>query len=298
MMLMAGFEQHRIEGAGAELHVAIGGSGPPLLLLHGYPQSHVMWHRIAPMLARQFTVVCPDLRGYGASDCPPTNLDHASYSKRATALDLVRMMGRLGHDQFAAAGHDRGGRVLHRMCLDHPGQVSAAAVLDIVPTRTVFEATDQALATGYYHWFFLIQPAPLPELMISADPELWITSKLNRWSGGRLDCFEPQAVQAYINAFRNTSVVHASCEDYRAAASIDLDHDRADQDARITCPLLVLWGEEGLMHRHFDVPETWRVKTAASLASELLPCGHFLPEEQPERTTDALMRFFMEHRTN
>ncbi|HEX2526465.1 MAG TPA: alpha/beta hydrolase [Geminicoccus sp.] len=295
--MIAGFPVRRVRGSGAELHVAMGGGGPPLLLLHGYPQTHMMWHRVAPVLARHFTVICPDLRGYGASECPPSDDDHRAYSKRAMAADLVAVMQELGFSRFAAAGHDRGGRVLHRLCLDHPDLVSSAAVLDIVPTRTVFEATDQALATGYYHWFFLIQSPPLPERMISADPEFWVTSKLSRWSGSGLAAFAPEAVDAYVAAFREAAVVHGSCEDYRAAATIDLDDDRADDSQRIRCPLLVLWGERGLMHRHFDVPATWQEKAAGPVSSELLPCGHFLPEEQPELTAAALLSFFLRHRT-
>jgi haloacetate dehalogenase len=209
---------------------------------------------------------------------------------------MVAVMDGLGFGRFAVAGHDRGGRVLHRMCLDHSSCVSAAAVLDIVPTRTVFEATDQALATGYYHWFFLIQQAPLPERMISLDPEFWVRSLLERWSGSGLAGFSPEAVAAYADAFREPATVHATCEDYRAAASIDLEHDRADEAARIDCPLLVLWGERGLMHRHFDVLGTWQPKSSLPVQGHALPCGHFLPEEQPALTLDALGTFFDEHR--
>ncbi|WP_027134814.1 alpha/beta fold hydrolase [Geminicoccus roseus] len=293
--MLEGFEKWRVAGGGAEIFVRIGGSGPPLLLLHGYPQTHVMWHQVAPHLAERFTVVCPDLRGYGASSTPMGSWDHSTYSKRAMAADMVAVMAGLGFDRFAAAGHDRGGRVLHRMCLDHPAAVTAATVLDIVPTRTVFEATDQALATGYYHWFFLIQKAPLPERMIGIDPEFWVRSKLERWSGSGLKAFAPEAVAAYVDAFREPGVVHATCEDYRAGATIDLEHDRADENARIACPLLVLWGEHGLMHRLFDVPATWTPKAAGPVESQVLPCGHFLPEEQPGPTIHALDEFFGKH---
>jgi haloacetate dehalogenase len=294
--MFEGFERWRVAGKDSEIFVRIGGSGPPLLLLHGYPQTHVMWHQLAPHLAERFTVVCPDLRGYGASSTPVASADHATYSKRAMAADMVVVMDGLGFRRFGVAGHDRGGRVLHRMCLDHPSCVSAAAVLDIVPTRTVFEATNQALAIGYYHWFFLSQQAPLPERMISLDPEFWVRSKLERWSAGGLRVFNPQAVAAYVDAFREPAVVHATCEDYRAAATIDLEHDRADETARIGCPLLVLWGEQGLMHRHFDVLATWQAKSSLPVRGRALPCGHFLPEEQPALTLDALQSFFDEHR--
>lgn len=294
--MFEGFERWRVAGKDSEIFVRIGGSGPPLLLLHGYPQTHVIWHQLAPHLAERFTVVCPDLRGYGASSTPVASTDHATYSKRAMAADMVVMMDGLGFRRFGVAGHDRGGRVLHRMCLDHPSCVSAAAVLDIVPTRTVFEATNQALAIGYYHWFFLAQQAPLPERMISLDPEFWVRSKLERWSAGGLKAFTPQAVAAYVDAFREPAVVHATCEDYRAAATIDLEHDRADEAARISCPLLALWGEQGLMHRHFDVLATWQAKSSLPVRGQVLPCGHFLPEEQPALTLDALQSFFNEHR--
>lgn len=293
--MLEGFETWRVAGDDTEIFVRVGGAGPPLLLLHGYPQTHLMWHRVAPHLAERFTVVCPDLRGYGASAAPPGSPDHATYSKRAMAADMVAVMVDLGFDRFAAAGHDRGGRVLHRMCLDHPDRVAAAAVLDIVPTRTVFESTDQALATGYYHWFYLIQPAPLPERMISLDPEFWVKSKLGRWSARGLDAFAPEAVDAYVDAFREPAVVHATCEDYRAGATIDLAHDRGDETRRIGCPLLVLWGEQGLMHKRFDVPACWTAKAAGPIASRVFPCGHFLPEEEPDLTIEALATFFARH---
>ncbi|WP_191060402.1 alpha/beta fold hydrolase [Geminicoccus harenae] len=293
--MLDGFEKWRMAGDGAEIFVQVGGSGPPLLLLHGYPQTHLMWHQVAPDLAKRYTVVCPDLRGYGVSSAPSGTPDHANYSKRAMAKDMVAVMAGLGFRRFAAAGHDRGGRVLHRMCLDHPEQVAAAAVLDIVPTRTVFAATSQALASGYYHWFFLSQPSPLPERLISLDPGFWVRAKLERWSGTGLTAFHPEAVAAYVHAFTDPAVVHGTCEDYRAAASVDLEHDAADQDVRIGCPLLVLWGEQGLMHRQFDVLDTWRVKASGPVTGQALACGHFLPEEQPERTQGALAEFLARH---
>lgn len=290
-MLFPGFEQKRVAGAGAEINLRIGGKGPPLLLLHGYPQTHAMWHLVAPRLAEHFTVVCADLRGYGDSSKPATVPDHASYSKRATAGDMAAVMTRLGFDRFRLAGHDRGGRVAHRLCLDHPDRVEQVAVLDIIPTRTLFETVNQQVATGYYHWFFLIQPFDLPERMIGADPEYYLRKKTGQWSGSGFS-FHPEAMAEYLRCFSDPATIHASCEDYRAAATIDLEHDRADEQRRIACPLLVLWGEKGLMHKAYDVLGTWLDRAGAGLEGQPVPSGHFLPEEAPEETIQALQRFF------
>lgn len=291
--MFEGFEARRIAGEGTEIFVRTGGSGPPLLLLHGYPQTHVIWHRTAPALAERFTVVCADLRGYGDSGKPQGGGDHGAYAKRTMARDMVAVMAALGFDRFMAAGHDRGGRVVHRMCLDHPDRVTRAAVLDIVPTRTLFRATNQALATGYYHWFFLIQPEPLPERLIGADPLFYLYRKLAQWSGTKdVSWADPAAVAEYERHFSDPAMIHASCEDYRAAATIDLEHDEADLDRRIACPLLALWGEKGLMERHFDVLATWREKGAGPVGGRALGCGHFLPEEEPAATLEELARFF------
>ena len=288
-----GFATHRVRTSGAEIFLRSGGAGPPLLLLHGYPQTHAIWHRVAPALAGQFTVVCADLRGYGDSGKPEAGPDHAGYSKRAMAQDMVEAMAALGHDRFAVAGHDRGGRVTHRLCLDHPDRVRRAAVLDIVPTLTLFRATDQAFAYGYYHWFFLSQPAPLPERLIGADPMFYLHAKLGQWSAAKnTSWLAPAALAEYERCFSNPATIRASCDDYRAAATIDLVHDEADFAHRIACPLLVLWGERALMHRSFDVLATWREKASGSVEGGPLPCGHYLPEEQPEATTAALARFF------
>jgi haloacetate dehalogenase len=267
------------------------GAGPPLLLLHGYPQTRACWRPVVPALAERFTVVCADLRGYGDSAAPPGGEDHAGYSKRAMAADMVAAMAALGHDRFAVAGHDRGGRVAHRMALDHPSAVTRAAVLDIVPTLTLFDGTDQRFATAYYHWFFLIQPDGLPETMIGRDPDWFLRETLRRWSG-RARPLEEKSIAEYVRCFDATTV-HASCEDYRAAAGIDLEHDRADAGRRVECPLLVLWGEHGAMHRLYDVLGTWRDK-AADVRGRALPCGHFLPEEAPEETAAELLAFFAE----
>ncbi len=283
----------RVPTGTTEIAVRRLGAGPPLLLLHGYPQTHMLWHRIAPALAERFTLVCADLRGYGDSGKPPADATHWAYSKRAMAQDMVEVMAALGYDRFMVAGHDRGGRVTHRMCLDHPARVQRAAVLDIVPTRTVFAATNQALATGYYHWFFLSQPEPLPERMIGAEPIFYLQQKLARWSKTQdTSWVAPAALAEYARCFADPATIHATCEDYRAAATIDLEHDAADAAQRIACPLLVLWGEHGLMHRQFDVLATWRAKAAGEVTGRALPCGHFLPEEAPAPTAAALLRFF------
>lgn len=277
------------------LHVRIGGSGPPLLLLHSYPQTHVMWHKVAPALAQHFTVICPDLRGYGDSSAPVGDVQHLTYAKRTVANDLVMLMTQLGFGTFMAAGHDRGGRVLHRLLLDHPQRVSRAAVLDIVPTRHTFKTIDQQMATIYEHWFFLIQPDGFPERLIGHDPDYYLTIKLRRWSGSPeafTEIFTDEALAAYCRCFRRPAVIHATCEDYRAAATIDLAHDEADLTAKIECPLLVLWGAKGAMEKHYNVLPVWR-DYAQQVQGQALSCGHFVPEEAPTETVRSLLNFFI-----
>ena len=291
--MFEGFEARRVATSGAEIFLRTAGHGAPLLLLHGYPQTHAIWHRMAPAMAERFTVVCADLRGYGDSGKPPSDPEHAAYSKRAMARDMVEAMAALGFERFMVAGHDRGGRVAHRMCLDHPERVGRAAVLDIVPTRTIFRATNQAIATGYYHWFYLIQPEPLPERMIGADPLFYLHQKLGHWSGDKDTAWTaPEALAEYERCFSDPAVVHASCEDYRAAATVDLAHDEADLERKIGCPLLVLWGEKGLMARNFDVLATWREKTSGVVEGRALACGHYLPEERPKEVIAEFRHFF------
>ncbi|MEP6677678.1 MAG: alpha/beta hydrolase [Betaproteobacteria bacterium] len=287
--LFPGFATHRIQTSQAEIRCAVGGDGPPLLMLHGYPQTHAMWHKVAPALAHRFTVVCADLRGYGDSSKPPSDATHAPYSKRAMAADMVELMRDLGYAQFFLVGHDRGGRVAHRLCLDHPQAVLRAAVLDISPTRTMFAKTDQAFATAYYHWFFLIQPFDYPEKLIGADPGYYLRRKLGSGGAGGAH-FDARAMAEYERCFRDPAAIHASCEDYRAAASIDLVHDAADADRRIECPLLALWGEKGVVHRLFDPLADWGA-VAREVSGRALPCGHYLAEEQPDATRDELLRF-------
>jgi len=280
-----------ITTSGIEIHVTVGGSGRPLLLLHGYPQTHVMWHKIAPALSEHFTVVLPDLRGYGDSGKPAPDRDHLRYSKRAMAQDQIEVMRALGFSRFQAVGHDRGARVLHRLCLDHPDSVERAAVLDIGPTASMYARTDKAFATAYFHWFFLIQPHDLPERMIGADPDDWLDRLLGHWSR-KPGVFTEEALAEYRRCFRDPAGIAATCEDYRAAASIDLEHDRADAEKRVACPLLVLWGAEGVVGKMFDAPALWREK-ARDVRGHALPCGHFLPEEAPRETLAALNEFLV-----
>ncbi len=284
------FRPQRIQTSGAEINLVHGGSGPPLLLLHGYPQTHFMWHSVAPELAQHFHVVCPDLRGYGDSSKPQGAADHHNYSKRDMARDMVEVLATLGYTEFFVAGHDRGARVTHRMALDYPGQITKACVMDIAPTHYMFSHTDQAFATGYYHWFFLIQPDGLPERMIGADPGYYLREKLKRWSGPGAE-FSEDAVAEYERCFSQPEAIHASCEDYRAAASIDLEHDEADMDKKIACPLLVLWGDKGFVHRSYDVLAVWR-QHAERVEGRPLHCGHFLPEEASGDVCRELLQFF------
>jgi haloacetate dehalogenase len=290
--MFEGFEIRDVATAETTIRARIGGSGAPLLLLHGYPQTHVMWHRVAPALAERFTVVCPDLRGYGDSGKPPSDPEHAVYAKRATARDMVDLMAALGHERFRLAGHDRGGRVAHRLALDHPERVERLAVLDIVPTRTIFRAANQAIATAYFHWFFLIQAHDLPERLIGAEPSYWLRRMLGAWGSGGLSVFAPEALAEYERCFADPKVIHGSCEDYRAAATIDLAHDEADLDQKIRCPLLALWGARGLMELHFEVLACWRERAAGPVTGRALDCGHFLAEERPDETARELLAFF------
>lgn len=277
MLFAKGFKKTTIKTSGAVINLVHGGSGRPLLLLHGYPQTHLMWHKVAPRLAQNFHVICPDLRGYGDSSKPPSTADHYPYSKRAMGLDMVEVMAFLGYDKFLVAGHDRGARVIHRMALDYPQKIQKACVMDIAPTHYMYKTSNQHFATGYYHWFFLIQPNGLPEHLIGADPAYFLQEKLTQWSGLEA-VFTDEIVAEYIRCFSHPDTIHASCEDYRAAASIDLKHDEEDMDKKMQCPLLVLWGEQGFVNKSYDIIEAWGARTE-QLEGKIIDCGHYLPEE-------------------
>jgi haloacetate dehalogenase len=290
--LFEGYALERRRVNGVEICFRQGGSGTPLLLLHGFPQTHAIWHRVAPRLAQRFRIVMPDLRGYGDSGKPPSDADHEPYSKRAMARDVVELMHALGHERYFVCGHDRGGRVSHRLALDHPRDVMRLMVLDISPTRTMYERTTMEFARLYYHWFFLIQPAPLPETLISANPDFYLRTKLGAWSSSGTSAFDVRALAEYQRCF-TPDAIHAMCEDYRAAAGIDLEHDRADEASRIECPVHVLWGERGVVQRLFTPLADWRAKAAAAVTGHALPCGHFIPEELPDAFVDEALAFFI-----
>jgi haloacetate dehalogenase len=288
--LFPGFARHDADVGGIRIHARVGGSGPPVLLLHGYPQTHAAWHRVAPALAERFTVVAADLRGYGDSARPPDAPHHATYSKRAMARDQVALMGGLGLAPFHVIGHDRGGRVAHRLALDHPAAVRSITVLDIAPTLHMYERTTEPFARLYWHWFFLVQPEPLPERLIGADPAFFLRQKLGSGAAG-LAPFSVEALAEYERCF-DAAAIHASCEDYRAAASIDLEDDRAAAGRRVEAPLLALWGRRGVVHRCFDVLAAWR-EVARAVEGEALDCGHYLPEEAPEALLGRLVPFVL-----
>lgn len=292
--MFEGFATKHIDvGDGITINVRIGGSGTPLLLLHGFPETHACWHKVAPTLAKEFTVILSDLRGYGASSKPAGAANHANYSKRVMALDQVSVMHALGFDRFFLVGHDRGGRVAHRLALDYPDSVERLAVLDIAPTTTMFAGTNRQFAEAYYHWFFLIQPFDLPERLIGASADYFLRYTLRSWCK-RDGAISKEAVAAYVEAFANPAAIHAACEDYRASATIDFEHDDADDrnSHRLTMPLLALWGARGTVGRQFDVLASWCEKSAAVVEGTALDCGHFLPEEAPEETLIELQRFF------
>lgn len=289
-MLFDGFETRDVPTPSGSIHLRLGGSGPPLVLLHGYPQTHAMWHAVAPGLAESFTVICPDLPGYGASEKPPSTDDHAAYAKRGMAATLLHAVRVLGFERFCLAGHDRGARVAYRMALDHPQRVEKLATLDIVPTYSTWEAMNWRAAIGSYHWQFLAQPAPLPETLIAADPVFYLRNTLARWAAPGFT-FHPEALAEYERAFSDPETVRACCEDYRAGATIDYELDKADFGTRkIACPMLALWGQRpGSPPR--DMLATWR-DWARDVRGGPLECGHFLAEEAPDETLSRLREFF------
>jgi haloacetate dehalogenase len=289
--MFEGFSTVDIDTGESKIHLRQGGAGPPLLLLHGHPQTHAMWHKVAPELARNFTVVAADLRGYGDSGKPPSTADHEPYSKRAMARDMVAVMGTLGFERFAVAGHDRGGRVGYRMALDHPERVEKLAVLDIVPTGEMYRRAAMDFAMGYWHWFFLPQPYPFPERLIGADPDHFYLERQGALSISGL--FAPEALAEYRRCWRDPATIHAMCEDYRAGAGIDFRLDEADRlaERRIGCPLLALWGARGRMGDWYDVLAVWR-DWAGDVRGRPLECGHYIPEEAPADTLRAFAEFF------
>ena len=293
---MDGFAAAEVETGETTIFTCSRGSGPPVLLLHGFPETHLMWRGVAPRLAETFTVVCADLRGYGRSGCPPSTHDHAPYAKRAMAQDMVDVMGRLGFDRFSVAGHDRGGRVAYRLALDHPHRVHRLAVLDVIPTEAVWERADDRFALGYWPWTFLAQPAPLPERVLADAAAAVVDDALRRW-GSPASAFPPAVREAYVEALRAARHAHAICEEYRAAAGVDREHDRSDRQAgrRIACPLLALWSAGGAVDTWYAAESgplaVWR-EWADDVRGGAVVGGHFFPEAAPEQTADVLSEFF------
>ena len=287
--LFPGFTTQKITTSGATIHTLRGGSGPPLLLVHGYPQTHVEWHKIAARLAQKFTVVMTDLRGYGDSSKPPDGENHANYSKRAMALDQIEVMRALGFQQFAVVGHDRGARVTWRMCVEHPQAITKAVVIDIVPEP--YSRVTRQFATEYFHWFFLIQAAPFPETLIGNSAEFYLRSRFLRQNAAS-HVFTAEAVAEYLRCFKDPATIHATCEDYRAGATIDIEHSNADGGKKVQCPLLVLWSQRGTVGRLYDVMAIWR-QHAVNVVGRALAAGHFLPEEVPDETLAELLPFLV-----
>jgi haloacetate dehalogenase len=287
------FKTCTVHRDGVGLHVRTAGRGAPLLLLHGHPQSHAMWHRVAPALAQRFTVVMMDLRGYGDSGRPQADDTHAAYSKREMALDAMEVMQSCGFDQFQVLAHDRGARVAHRLAADHPHAVQRMMLLDIAPTLAMYDNTSLAFATAYWHWFFLIQPPPLPEALIESDPVRYIRSVMGKRHAG-LGAFAPEAMAEYERCIQIAGSARGICEDYRASATIDLEHDRADIAAgnKLALPLKVLWGEKGVVGQNFAVLPLWRER-ALHVSGAALPCGHYIAEEAPELLLAQAQDFFI-----
>ena len=292
------FETRHFEVNGARIFARVSrgaqGQRPALLLLHGFPQSHVMWHRVARRLQQDFYLVLPDLRGYGDTSKAPGLPDHSNYSKRTMAQDMVDVMDVLGVDRFFLCGHDRGGRVAHRLAVDHPTRVLRLCVIDIAPTLDMYAATDFEFAKAYYHWFHLIQPQPLPETMIGGNPLPYLHAKLGGWGSTSMDYIEPAALAEYERCFIQNETIHAMCEDYRASAGIDLNHDRASraQGQKIACDTLVLWGARGVVQRLFKPLALWQAQCAGQVTGQAMAAGHFIPEELPAETSAQLIQFF------
>ena len=288
--LFPGFEKRRIKTSGATINLELGGEGPPVLLLHGYPQTHALWHKVAAKLARDYTLVCPDLRGYGDSSKPKGLPDHSNYSKHAMALDMVEAMESLGYVKFHVVGHDRGGRVAHRLARDHSRRVRSLTVLDISPTLKMYQSADMTFAKAYWHWFFLIQAPPLPEKLLRGHVPWYILARLGR-GRSKLKHFDSRAVAEYVRAFKDPRTIHGTCEDYRAAATIDLVHDRRDSGKKLKMPVMAIWGKHGVIEAQFDCLADWR-EVASDVRGRALQSGHFIPEEKPGDLVAELRRFW------
>ena len=284
-----GFKSGKIKSNKININYIIGGKGYPILMLHGYPQTHIMWRKVTPILSQDYTVVCADLRGYGDSDKPSSDAVHRNYSKKEMAKDQAELMELLGFKKYIVVGHDRGARVAHRMGLDYKDKISKMVLMDIVPTNHVFETTNMTLATRYYHWFFLIQKSPFPEKLIGKDPEFYLRSKLFMW-GLNEQYMSEDVITEYLRCFSNPDTIRASCEDYRAGATIDMEDHNIDYHKKIECPLLILWGKKGTVEELYDPIEVWK-KWAKNVRGFSLDCGHFIPEERPEETVDYIKNF-------
>ena len=290
--MFEGFKKKYIKVKKGKIFCRIKGKGVPLLLLHGYPQSHLMWHKTAEQLSKSFTVIVADLRGYGQSFVLPVDKNHFNYSKRQMAQDMVEAMYKLGFKKFLIAGHDRGGRVAHRLARDHRKKVIALSVLDICPTLDMYELTTKDFAKAYFHWFFLIQPSPLPEDLINSNPRRWMKSCLDKWSGkhkfGKVE-------EAYLKAFKQNKRIYATCEDYRASATIDLDHDKKDLKKKLNIPIQVLWGKKGVIQKQFKPLKIWQKYTTKRITGSAINSGHFIPEQNPKEVIKKLKSFFLKH---
>src|SRR5579872_5561400 len=289
-MLFENFRRGRQRVGEIEVNYVTAGQGPPLLLLHGFPQNLAMWAKVAPIVAADFTVVCADLRGYGDSSKPKCTPDRANYSFRAMAGDQIGLTRALGFERFHVVGHDRGGRTAHRMALDHPDVVLSLAVLDIVPTYAMFMETNRHVAGAYWHWYFLSQPEPFPERLIGADPDYFYETCLLGWGATRVRDFDPEMLAEYRRCWRDPAMIHGSCSDYRSAATIDLEHDGVDIATKLGCPTLAFWGTEGAMHKNFDIGAAWR-KRSTDLRTASLPAGHFFIDRFPGETARILLGF-------
>jgi haloacetate dehalogenase len=284
----------QLERIGAlDINFRMVGQGPPILLLHGYPQSHVIWHGVVKSLSPRYTLVMPDMRGYGDSSKPPSDPEHANYSKKSMASDMVSLMTNLGFDQFFLCGHDRGGRVAHRLCLDYPPRVKRLMLLDVAPTRVMLERTDQHFARAYFHWFFLAQASPVPETMIGSNPDFFLECMLGGFRSKGLSVFNRAALRAYKDAFRNPETIRAGCEDYRAALTIDMQHDIADAGKKIECPVHLLWSEHGVIGKMFSPLREWQDLSEAVVTGHAVNAGHFIPDEIPQDLSFEICKFFV-----